>query len=328
MRSWRVVAPFLLPFAAVFVVFLCFPAIYSVWLSFRKASLYADLFAIFRSMDYVGLENYRRLAGDRAFYWSLLLTAYYAVVYIPFMIGLALGLAAILNNRLPFARLFRSAYFLPHVLDLFVVAFVWRQIFAPRYGFLDQVLAALGIASPFPEGILAHPWWALPAVAIAVALKQCGFGMVLYLAAIQNIPADVYEAAEIDGATAWQKLTRITIPLVKPITLLLVVTGLLGCLQAFAEIYAMAEGKPYLALPAGLPFFGGTTQGMSRVSGYYLFQSFYEAQEYGYAAAISVALLAVALPISVASFILFQPDAAPWRERLARFRKRPARAQA
>lgn len=322
MRGWRTAGPFLAPFTVVFAVFLCYPAVYSLWLSLRKTSIYSDLFHVFSSMEYCGLENYRRLLHETAFFWSLLMTSYYAVIYIPLLIALALGLATILNNRLPGARIFRSAFFLPNVLDLFVVAVVWTAIYAPKYGVLEKVLDAVGLSGRFPTGILDDPWWAIPAVAFAVALKSAGFGMILYLAAIQNIPHDVYEAAEIDGATAWQRLTKITIPLVKPITLLLVVTGLLGCLQAFAEIYAMTSGRPYVTLPDSTPFFGGTTQAATKVSGYFLFEKFYVSYEYGYAAAISVVLLLIGLPLSILAFVAFQPDAAPLRDRLARLFRR------
>lgn len=324
LRGWRTVAPFLLPFTAVFAVFLVYPAFYSVWLSFRKATIYTDLFNIFGAMEYVGLDNYRRLLTDKQFYWSLCMTGAYGAIIIPLTIGIALGLATLLNNRLPGARFFRSAFFLPTVLDLFVVSIVWTAIYAPNFGVLAQALALFGISDKevFPTGLLGDAWWALPAVAVAVALKGSGFGMVLYLAAIQNIPADVYEAAEIDGATAWQRLTKITIPLVKPITLLLVVTGILGSLQAFAEFYAMTGGTPYVTLPDDIPFLGGTTQGVTRVSGYYLFDNFYTARAYGYAAAISVGLLFVALPVSAVSFVLFQPDAEAIRTRLGRLFRR------
>jgi ABC-type sugar transport system permease subunit len=307
-RSWKTVLPFLLPFTSIFALFLLYPAIYSIYLSFLKATIYTDLTRIFADMRYCGLENYTRLLEDKQFYWSLIMTFYYAVLTIPAGISLSLVLAAILSNKLPGAQFFRAAFYLPNVLDLFVIAVVWTAIYAPTYGALDQILKFAGIEKLFEQGILADPWWAMPGIALMVVLKGSGFGMILYLAAIQNIPADVYEAADIDGASLWQQFTKITIPLVKPVTLLLVVTGILGSLMAFSEIYAMTGGRPFETLPKTLPFFGGTTQGTTMLSGYYLFNKFYVSQEYGYAAAVSVALLCISLPLSVISFFAFRTD--------------------
>ncbi len=341
-KSWRSVWPFLLPFTSIFAVFLLFPAIYSIYLSFKHADIYADLTNIWTSMRWVGLENYQKLLYDQSFYWSLLMTLYYAVLVIPMGIFLSLSLAAILSNNLPGAKFFRAAYFLPHVLDLFVIAVVWTSIYAPNYGVLDQILGFFQMdkTSPIREsGVLAHPWWAMAGIALAVVLKGSGFGMILYLAAIQNIPADVYEAAEIDGANGWQKFTRITMPLVKPVTLLLVVTGILGSLMAFSEVYAMTQGKPNETLPQTamlfgqqmrIPFLGGASVGTTKVSGYYLFDKFYVAQDYGYASAISVALLFISLPLSVIAFFVFRTDGPGFRQVIAKFideRKKKSAAQ-
>ncbi|HBW47551.1 TPA: hypothetical protein DEF17_06420 [bacterium] len=329
-RSLKTVIPFLLPFTAVFAVFLLYPAVYSVYLSFLKATIYTDLSRIFSDMKWCGLENYQKLLYDTNFYWSLIMTLYYAVLVIPMNIALSLVLASILSNELPGAKFFRAAFYLPNVLDLFVIAVVWTAIYAPNYGVIDQLTAALGLEKIFENGILADPWWAMPGIAVSVVLKGSGFGMILYLAAIQNIPRDIYEAADIDGASAWQKFTKITVPLVKPITLLLVVTGILGSLMAFSEIYAMTGGRPYETLPDSIPFFGGTTQGTTNLSGYYLFSKFYVAQEYGYAAAISVALLIISLPLSILSFFAFQSEGPSLRKLssilLKKLRSRTAKA--
>lgn len=332
-RSWKSVWPFLLPFTSIFAVFLLFPAFYSIYLSFKKADIYTDLTSIWTSMRWVGFENYVKLMHDKSFFWSLLMTLYYAVLVIPMGIGLSLSLAAILSNRLPGAKFFRSAYFLPHVLDLFVIAVVWTSIYAPTYGVLDQLFSIFHVKTFFEKGVLADPWWAMPGIALAVVLKGSGFGMILYLAAIQNIPADVYEAADIDGANAWQKFSRITVPLVKPVTLLLVVTGILGSLMAFSEVYAMTQGKPFETLPSTMPLFHGTTQGTTRLSGFYLFEKFYVAQEYGYASAISVVLLLISLPLSIVAFFAFRTDGPGFRQVVAKFidkrrRKRTAQGSA
>lgn len=312
---------FLAPFTLLFAVFLLYPAYYSIDLSFHKATLYTDLYEIFTTMKFSGLDNYRVILADPQVWWALVLSGYYALLLIPLQIGLSLGLATLLTNRLPGVNFFRSAFFLPNILDLYVISVIWCAIYAPKYGALDQILTFLGWA-PFPEGVLNHPWWAMVGVAVAVSLKNAGFGMILYLSAIQNIPSSVYEAAEIDGASKWQQLVHITLPLVKPITLILVVTGLLGALSASAEFIAMTNGDPSHHLSESIPFFGGTTQNMTRLSGFLLYEKFYITQDYGSSAALSVILLLVALPISVASFSFFNPDAPTIGDRWRRLRRK------
>lgn len=300
--------PFLLPFTVIFVIFLFFPALYSIYLSFRKASLYSDLTNIFTTMKYVGFQNYIDLLHDRDFLWSLVMTTYYGILVVPPGIFVSLVLAALLSNRLPGHKIFRSAFFLPNVLDLFVVSIVWTAIYAPKLGVLDQLFHALKLPVLFKHGILADPVWALPGIALMVILKDSGFGMILYLAAIQNIPRDVYEAADIDGATAWQKFTKITFPLVKPVTLLLIVTGILRSLMAFPEIYALTQGRPFQEIPNWVPYFAGATLGMTKIAGYYLFEKFYLSYQYGYAAAMSVILLFISLPLSFLSFFALRTE--------------------
>jgi len=139
-------------------------------------------------------------------------------------------------------------------------------------------------------GLLGSPYTALLAVVIAMVLKGAGFGMVLFLAALQNIPEAVYEAADIDGASEWQKFTKITVPLLRPIIIFMVITGVIGSLNAFTEIYAMTSGGPQVVM-------GGETVGSTSVAGYYLFKQF-DSGNYGYAAAISYMLLIITLGIT------------------------------
>lgn len=283
---------FLAPFLAVFSVFLLYPIVYSLMLSFQKNTIYSDFYNIFADMRFVGLENYITLLNDPEFWWSLLLTFYYALLTIPAFIGLSLLLALLLNNRLAGKSFFRGAFFLPNVLDMLVIGIIWTLIYAPKYGLLAIVGRSLQIESLADAGLMSNTWTALPAVALAMVLKGSGFGMILYLTAIQNIPQSIYEAAEFDGAGWWDKLRHITWPLVKPITLFLVVTGVLGSLNAFTEIFAMTNsGGPNVSVL-------GHTVGATRISGFYLFRMFEDGQ-YGYAAAVSYVLLIVAIIVSI-----------------------------
>lgn len=288
---------FLAPFLIAFVVFLGYPIVYSLYLSFHETTVFTDWFNIFGDMRWTGFGNYSDLLfNDFEFWWSLYRTLIYALLMIPAQIVIGFFLAVLLREKLPGRDFFRGAYFMPHVLDVFVVGTIWVLIYSPNYGLLDVLLTRIGIDYFSSTGVLGNPWTALPAIAFALVLKSAGFGMILFLAAMSNIPESVYEAADIDGANFWQKHHHVTFPLVKPIILFLVITGLMGALNAFTEIYAMAATK----YAQGGPFIDsfGHTVGVTKVSGFYLYKTF-EQGDYGRAAAMSFLLLIVAFTISV-----------------------------
>lgn len=289
---------FLSPFLLLFAVFLIFPIFYSFYLSFFGSPTDFSLL----NLKFVGLDNYFALLKDSAFWWSLAVVALYGGISIPLGISMSLVLALLLNNKLFGKNFFRSAFFLPNILDMLVVGVIWTLIYAPRYGALAQLTTVfLGPDQFFNNtGLLGSPKTALLAVVVAMVLKGAGFGMVLFLAALQNIPGDVYEAADIDGASEWQKFRHITVPLLKPIIFFMVLTGVIGSLNAFTEIYAMTAGGPQLVL-------GGETLGSTSVAGYYLYKQF-EAGRYGYAAAISYVLLFITIAITFLQRVLFPQE--------------------
>ena len=283
---------FLTPFLLVFLVFLAYPVVYSFWLSLRKATIYTSWYHPFSDMKYVGFQHYLTLLSSADFWWSLMLTLIYGILTIPSGIMLSLLLAVLLNNQIRFKSFFRSAYFLPNVLDLLVIGIIWILIFSPQYGLVDFLLRKIGFSNLFKDGILGNPWTCLPAIALAMVLKGAGFGMILFLTAIQNISQSVYEAADIDGANWWHKMWYITVPLVKPIILFMSITGTIACLTAFTEIYAMTTntGGPTVQV-------AGHTVRSANLAGYYLYSNFSEGY-YGKAAALSFLLLGIALVIS------------------------------
>ena len=288
---------FLAPFLIAFVVFLGYPIVYSLYLSFHETTVFTDWFNIFGDMRWAGFGNYSDLLfNDFEFWWSLYRTLIYALLMIPAQIVIGFFLAVLLREKLPGRDFFRGAYFMPHVLDVFVIGTIWVLIYSPNYGLLDVLLTRIGVDYFSSTGVLGNPWTALPAIAFALVLKSAGFGMILFLAAMSNIPESVYEAADIDGANFWQKHRHVTFPLVKPIILFLIITGLMGALNAFTEIYAMAATK----YAQGGPFIDafGHTVGVTKVSGFYLYKTF-EQGDYGRAAAMSFLLLIVAFTISV-----------------------------
>ncbi len=287
-KETTVAVGFLSPFMLLFVVFLIFPIFYSFYLSFFGAQTDYSL----SNLEFVGLQNYKRILTDFQFWWSLMVTALYGVMTIPLGIAASLGLALLLDNKLFGKSFFRSAFFLPNVLDMLVVGVIWTLIYAPKFGALAQITTFFFSEENFfnTTGLLGSPYTALPAVVLAMVLKGAGFGMVLFLAALQNIPQAVYEAADIDGANEWQKFWQITVPLLRPIIIFMAITGVISALNAFTEIYAMTSGGPQRVVM-------GETVGSTSVAGYYLYKQF-EAGNYGYAAAISYMLLIITLGIT------------------------------
>lgn len=284
---------YIIPFMLVYLVFLGYPIIYSMWISMHRSTIYTDWFNVFGDMQFVGFRNYIALIGDKRFWWSLVASLIYAVITIPTGIALALLLALILNNKLKFSSLYRSSYFLPNILDLLVIGVIWTLLLSPRYGLIDILLNKIGITYFSEHSILGNPYTCLPAIGLAMVLKSAGFGMILFLTSIQNISESVYEAADIDGCSWWQKTRYITIPLVKPIIVFMLITGTIASLNAFTEIFAMTNNT-------GGPTFTvwGETVRTASLSGYYLYSKFADGF-YGQAAAISYFILVITVIISV-----------------------------
>jgi ABC-type sugar transport system permease subunit len=289
---------FIAPFLLVAAVFLFYPILYSFYISFRETGLYSSWFNQFSGMHFVGLQNYRDLYHSPVFWYSLVATGIYALLYIPAMIAASLALALALGSRLKGHRFFRTAFFLPHVFDVFVLGVIWLLLYNPSAGPFAAFFRLIGIDWFTKNGFVDNPITILPSIAFAMILKSMGFGMILFLTAINNIPDSIFEAADIDGASKRQKLFRVTIPLLRPMILFLVVTGLVGVLNSFTEFYALTKSTGGTAFR----FFGVTVQA-ARVSGFHLFRLFDDSY-YGHAAAMSFVLLVIALGITAVNFRL------------------------
>jgi len=280
---------FIAPFMIIFGVFLAYPVFYSLYLALHRVP--TDSFDVFGSLRFVGLANFQLLFSDVKFWWSVLMTLYYAALIIPSGIAVSLTLALLLNNRLKAVAFYRSAFFMPYVLDMLVIGIVWTLIYSPHVGILVRVFESVGITAFSERGFLGTPETAMPAVVFTNVLKGAGFGMILYLSAIQNIPQSLYDAASIDGASGWQRFKSITLPLVKPITFFMVIIGTITALNAFVEVYAMTGGGPNVDV-------GGRALGATWVTGYYVFDTFYNQFRLGYAASMSYVLLALTLVVT------------------------------
>ena len=286
--SYSLIFPFLL----IFCIFLLYPIIYSLILSFHKVT---DLYDVFGSMKFVGSGNYIKLFKDVEFGWALLMTLYYAALSIPIGIALSFLLAVLTRGSIKGRNIFRTCFFLPFVLDVFVVAIVWTFLYSSPYGVVMRAFNFIGLKISPP---LSTSSTAMPSIVIAMALKGAGFGMILFIAAMDNIPQSLFEAASIDGASNFEKIKYITIPLIKPVILFLVIIGTIGALSAFAEFYGMTGGGPMVN-------FKGNTVGATRVTGMYLYRNF-ESLKLGYAAAISFILLLISMAISLVSLRLLR----------------------
>jgi ABC-type sugar transport system permease subunit len=287
---------FVLPFVVVALVFLVFPIGYSFYLSFRETWLYSNWFDQFADMRFVGWRNYTELLHNPSFWYSLVATFVYALLLIPAQIVAALALALFLSTRLPGFRTLRAAFFLPHVFDVFVVGVIWLLLYNPTVGPFAALFRLFGVDWFAKHGFVDNPVTILPSIAFAMVLKGMGFGMVLFLTALNNIPESVFEAAEIDGANPRQKLFHVTLPLLRPMILFMSVTGLVGVLNGFSEFYALTKSTGGTAFS----FFGNTVQS-ARVSGFFLYNQFDNAF-YGHAAAMSFILLIIALVITWVNF--------------------------
>ncbi|MGQ0834302.1 MAG: carbohydrate ABC transporter permease [Gammaproteobacteria bacterium] len=234
--AWGFVAPALL----VLGVFFFLPVLGALAVSLTDFDLYA--LADPRNLRFVGLDNYAQLLTRPLFWKSLANTFYFVLIGVPLSIAVSLGAALLLDARLArFKAFYRTAYFAPVVTTLVAVAVVWRYIFHTRYGLLNDGLARLGVE---PIDWLGDPRWAMPSIILLAVWKNFGYNMVIFIAALQSVPADLYEAARIDGASAWRKLRSITLPMIAPTLLLVSIITTAGYFQLFAEPYVMTEGGP------------------------------------------------------------------------------------
>jgi multiple sugar transport system permease protein len=223
------------------------PAVLGI-LAFRFYPVVMSLFSSFTRWDgmnpreWVGLGNYVQMFTQDSFFRLVLKnTLYYVVTKIPFTVLIALFLALLTNRDRPFTIFFRTAYYTPVVTSTIAIAIVWQWILAGQYGVLNYFLAKIGIQGP---DWLANVSWAMMGVVIVSVWHGVGYPMVIYLAALQGIPEVLYEAAEIDGATAMQKLFKITIPLISPSTFYIVILQFISSFQIFGLIYVMTGGGP------------------------------------------------------------------------------------
>jgi len=236
LAGWLFAAPALV----IIAVFFFLPVLGALALSLTDFDLYA--LADLRNLRFVGLDNYWQLMQSRDFWRALANTSYFVALGVPLSLLASLGAALLVHSRLTrWPALFRTAFFAPVVTTLVAVALVWRYLLHTRYGLLNWALGALGV---HPVDWLGDPRWAMPAIILFAVWKNFGFNMIIFIAALQAIPQDLYEAARLDGAGPWQEFSRVTLPTLRPTMALVAILTVAGYFQLFAEPYVITEGGP------------------------------------------------------------------------------------
>ncbi|GAA2315114.1 sugar ABC transporter permease [Nonomuraea roseoviolacea subsp. roseoviolacea] len=236
---------------------------------------------------FVGLENYARLAGDGEAWHSLGVTVLYVLLCIPLQTVLALALALMLDRRIKGVRILRSLFVIPWMATPIVMGLVWDWIFDPRDGALNRALDLIGVTGP---DWLSDPAWALPAVALVNVWQHTGYTMLFFLAGLQGIPKELYDAASTDGATPAQRFWKITLPLLNPTMFFVTVTNLIGAFQVFDTIFVMTDGGPSKS---------------TDVLNFRIFGTAFREFDFGYASTLSMLLFAVILLVTLAQVRFF-----------------------
>ena len=230
------VIPYLLvsPYIIHFLIFIAFPVIFSIVLTFHKWNIISP-------MEYTGFANYIRLFQDALFLKSILNTLIFLVIHIPLQIIIALFLAEVLNQKIHLRGFFRAAFFLPVVVSGVVVTILWQQLYGFDTGLLNKILVTLGFGK---VGWLIDPKIAMPSIALMATWKNVGLYIVLFLVGLQTVPKHYYEAADLEGATHWQKFFKITLPMINPTIFLVVILSTVGGFSLFIEPYILTGGGP------------------------------------------------------------------------------------
>lgn len=275
-RNQKLLAPYLFiaPNVTVIAVFMFVPIVFAFYMSLTEWSLIG-------TPRFVGIDNYRELAVDPQFWQALYHTILYTLGTVPVSIALGLLVAVWLNRKLPGRTLLRSIYFVPVIISLVAVGLVAAWMFNDNYGVINEMLTAIGL-----NGVawLSSSTWAMPSLILTTLWIRLGFNMVVYLAALQSIPAELYQAAQVDGAGTWRLFRHITWPLLAPTTFLLVIIDVIYSLHAFDLVYVMTGGGP-----------GFSTTVLVQ----YVYELAFETGQMGYANAVGVVLYLMLLAFTI-----------------------------
>jgi multiple sugar transport system permease protein len=274
--GWGMIAPFMI----IYALFLLWPVIGALWQSLFDSSLGVT------DGGFRGLGNYGELLGDGDFWAAMWHTLLFTLLSTPPLVLIALGLALLVNRALPAQWLFRLAFFAPYVLPVSVAVLLFNWLMQPGFGLINNTLVQLGFAE---VNWLGAEGTAMFSVVILTVWWTLGFNFVLYIAALQDIPKEIYEAAAVDGATTWQQTRRIAIPLLAPTTMLVLVLQVIASLKVFDQIYLLLQGGPNYS---------------TRPAVQYIFESAFTQYRVGYASALSIVFFLAIILVSLALFAL------------------------
>ena len=278
LRSRSMIAGYLFisPVILGYLIWVAGPMIIAIWLSLTDWDL-------LRPPRFVGLENYRMMLQDDLFWQSLKVTFYYTLVSVPLSLVLSFAVAMLMNVKVRGIAFFRVLFYMPSIVPAVANAVLWVWVLNSEFGLLNVLLNWLGL----PKVLwLQDPAWAMPSL-IVMSLWAVGGAMVIYLAGLQGIPQHLYEAAEIDGANAWNRFRHVTIPMMSPVIFFNLVIGLIAALQTFTQSYLMTKGGP---------------QNSTLVYGLLIYRSAFQDFKMGYAAALSWVLFGIVLALSLIVF--------------------------
>jgi ABC-type sugar transport system permease subunit len=275
---------FLAPSCLILLVFVVYPIGQSLWMSLHDWSFFSS------HHRWVGLANYRELLNDSRFWNALKNTAIYTACVVPLQVGLGLALAVALQRTIRVNTFFRSIYFFPVISALATMGIVWKFLLDPNIGIIPHALTAAGLPS---TDFLQSTTWALPSIIVVGVWKGVGFSMVIFLAALQDVPENLLEAAALDGAGAWMRFRRVTLPLLRPSMLFAAIIATIASMQLFDLVYVMTSGGPLFHTETLVT---------------YLYQVGFQDFRSGYAAAISWVLFLLILLLSVLQLRVFRYD--------------------
>lgn len=276
-REERYFYLFISPWIVGFLIFIIGPIIASLYFSFCN-------YDVVTSPIWIGLQNYKKLFLDPLFWQALKVTSYYSLLSVPLGIILSLIIAILLNQKIKGLVWFRTIYYVPSVISGVAVSLLWMWIFNPEFGILNFLLWKL-LRIHGPAWLMSEEW-VIPAL-IIMSFWGIGGDIVIYLAGLQGIPTELYEAAEIDGASSWKKFLNITIPMMSPILLFTLVMGIIGSFQVFTQAYVMTRGGPHYA---------------SLFYVLYIYQNAFQFFNMGYASALSWVLFVIILLLTLLIF--------------------------
>jgi len=278
LKSNAIAYSFILPNLLGFAAFTLLPMFFALGLSFMA-------WDGANPIKFVGLRNFGEMFRDDTFWISTFNTLYYVVGTVPTTMICSLLLAVLLNRGLPGRNVFRAVYFFPYVASLVAVAVVWNMMFHPSMGPVNNVLRSLGVESP--PAWSASTKWAMPTIIGASVWRNAGYYMVIYLAALQGIPRELYEAARMDGASAFQIFRKITIPLLTPATFFVSIMLTIQGFKVFDLVYVMTGGGPGRA---------------TNVLVFTIWDRAFIYSQFGFSSAVAMVLLAIVLCITFAQF--------------------------